>query len=136
MHFSAAILLSAILGLAAAYPAGTAASESTSRTTSTSIPTSTPTGSSSTGAKAALDAVTLQFEIDNDTFTSNTKCEVGGSVKINREIISATIAGSGDGVTCTASLGNGKTVDFTDAELTKLAGGKKILVKEVACQGA
>ncbi|KAI0008209.1 hypothetical protein F4779DRAFT_588302 [Xylariaceae sp. FL0662B] len=131
MRFSAAALIPATLGLVAAYPACTPA------TTSTPARVSTTTASKPASATlAAAETVTLQLEIDNDTFTSNTQCEVGGSVNINKELISATIAGAAEGVTCTASLGNGETVDFTDADLTQLAGGKKVLVEEIACRGA
>lgn len=83
----------------------------------------------------------LQFEIDPDTFTSDTEVSVPGTVTVNEEMIQATIAevdGSNDpdSVFCQAynAYGNKIGDTFTLLNTTVFDNGNLVEISTVTCQ--
>lgn len=81
----------------------------------------------------------LQFEIDQDTFTSNTPIEVPGSLTINKQLIAASVATT-DGiddptaVSCQAFNGNVKVGEpFTTLHTTTFANRQLTLITSITC---
>ncbi|KAL8380831.1 hypothetical protein RB595_005226 [Gaeumannomyces hyphopodioides] len=97
-------------------------------------------------SRQAKGTAILQFEIDNDTFTSNTKINVPGTLQFNNaqrplRVIAATVATTQNianpaAVRCQAFDKQGKAVGpkFGNDKLVKLAGGKKVEVGKITCQ--
>lgn len=122
------ILLSSLVSLAAAAPI-------------------TPAFSSQSQDNSTASAI-LQFEIDNDTFTSNTRIDVPGKLSFadrprQLTVIAAGIAttrGIADpySVRCQAFDAEGEKIgpQFGNDNPTSLAGGKKVAVNEIYCNVA
>ena len=97
------------------------------------------TPSRDTQAAAAAQAI-LQFQIDPDTFTSNTPINIPGSINLNKSLISATIATTEgvknpNAVACQA-FSSGKKVGepFTLNHMTFFNNGAKVLISSITCQ--
>jgi hypothetical protein len=91
-------------------------------------------------SKRSVSAI-LQFEIDPDTFTSDTEVSVPGSVTVNEEMIQATIAevdGSNDpnSVFCQAHDANGNNIGdtFTLLNTTVFDGGNLVEISTITCK--
>ncbi|KAJ9144209.1 hypothetical protein NKR23_g6116 [Pleurostoma richardsiae] len=82
----------------------------------------------------------LQFEIDPDTFTSDTPIAVPGTITVDQSLIAATIAtvsgvADPDDVQCQAFNGNTKVAEpFTLEHFTTFNGGAKVLITTITCQ--
>jgi hypothetical protein len=81
----------------------------------------------------------LQFEIDQDTFTSNTEISVPGSLTINKQLIAATVAET-DGiadpstVSCQAFDGTTKVgVPFNTSQFTTFANRQLTFIESITC---
>lgn len=81
----------------------------------------------------------LQFEIDQDTFTSDTPIGVPGTITLNQNLIGATIAevssSSLDGTSCQAFNGATKVgAPFTLTTFVDFAGGNFAFVETIQCK--
>lgn len=89
-------------------------------------------------ARAGGSAI-LQFEIDQDTFTSDTPIDVPGTITIDQNLIGATIAevssSSLDGTSCQAFNGATKVgAPFTLTTFVDFNAGQFAFVETITCE--